>query len=122
MRAESSIDGVTLTAEVIPMGEDLCVVITGGDRPHVGCVTLAVPHPGISDPSLPSATVSTLNLRAHRDDLLAGPIAKSLSAVLGRPVAVVCGVHFECFSPELAAKVKQAEKELSREILKQLSR
>lgn len=54
--------------------------------------------------------------------LLAGPMAKPLSAVLGRPVAVVYGVHFEAFSPELAAKAKQAEEELGREILKQLGR
>lgn len=122
MRVETHIGGVTLTAEVITMGEDLCVVITGGDQPHMGCVAMAVPHPGISDPSLSSATVSTLNLPAHRDDLLADPMAKSLSAVLGRPVAVVCGVHFECFTPELAAKAKQAEEELGHEILKQFDR
>lgn len=71
MRTEARVNGVVLTAEVIPMGDDLCVAVTGGDRPHLGSVALAVPHPGITDPDLPSATVSTLNLPAHRDDALA---------------------------------------------------
>lgn len=69
MRVETHIGGVALTAEVIHMGENLCVVVTGGDQPHMGCVALAVPHPGISNPGLPSATVSALNLPAHRDDV-----------------------------------------------------
>lgn len=120
MRAEACADGVILTAEVIPMGDDLCVAVTGGDRPHLGCAALAVPHPGITDPSLPSATVSTLNLPAHRDGYLADRMAKTLSAALAHPVAVVCGVHFDRFSPELARGAERAVDALCREILNRL--
>ena len=119
MSVEVYFNGVMLTAEVIPMGENLCVAVTGRDRPHLGCAVLAVPHPGISDPAQSSATVSALNLPAHRDDRLAVPIAKTLAAALKRAVVVVCGVHFDCFSAELAIKAEQAAKKLGQEILKQ---
>lgn len=115
-------NGVALAAEVIPMGGDLCVVVTGGNRPHLGCTALAVPHSGITDPNLPSATVSTLNLPAHRDDYLANQIAKVLSSILAHPVAVVCGVHFDCFSAEVAANVEYAGENLCQEILKQMGK
>lgn len=122
MKVEACAGGVTLTAEVIPMGSDLCVAVMGGDLPHLGCAALAIPHPGISDPYAPSATVSTINLPAHRDDRLADWLAKELASALAQPVAVVCGVHFNCFSPELAAAAEQTVKELCREILKQLGK
>lgn len=117
MRTEARVNGVVLTAEVIPMGDDLCVAVTGGDRPHLGCAALAIPHSGITDPDLPSATVSTLNLPAHRDDALANGMAKTLSAALGQPVAVLCGVHFDQFSPEIASDARRAAEELCRQIL-----
>jgi len=117
MKIEVQVGEVILAAEVVPMGDDLCVAVTGGDRPHLGCAALAAPHPGISDPSVPSATVSTLNLPAHRDDRLAAGMAKRLSAALGRPAAVLCGVHFDRFSPELEREAEQAGEELCRKVL-----
>lgn len=118
MKVEACVHGVTLTAEVIAMGEDLCVAVTGGDRPHLGSVALAVPHPGITDPDLPSATVSTLNVPGHRDDQIANQMAKALSASLGRHVAVLCGVHFDHYSPQLAADAEQAAAELCQQLLR----
>ena len=120
MRIEASVQNVALSAEAVRMGEDLCVVLTGGDRPHLGCAALAVPHPGISDPDRPSATVSTLNVPAHRDGDIANLVAKELSSALGCHVAVVCGIHFDRFSPELAETVVQAARRLSGLIVQSL--
>lgn len=120
MRVEVGYDGICLTAEGIPMGTDLCVVVTGGDTPHLGCAVLGIPHPGISDPQARGATASVLNLPAHRDDALAVPMAKTLSCALDRPVAVLCGVHFELFSLQLARAAQQAARILAGEILNRL--
>lgn len=119
MEIEAVSGSVRLRAVAVPMGEDLCVAVTGGDRPHIGCTSLAVPHPGISDPARPSATVSTLNLTAHRDGQIADQLAKLLSSALGRPVAVVCGVHFDHFSPTLENDTHAAVQALSEAILRQ---
>ena len=29
---------ITVRAEILKAGEDLCIVLSGGDRPHIGCV------------------------------------------------------------------------------------
>lgn len=121
MIVKACVNGVTLTAELISLGEDLCVAVTGGDRPHLGCAALALPHPGITGPSIPSATVSTLNLPGHRDDQLANRMAKALSAALSHPVAVLCGVHFDRFSQQVLSEAEQAADVLCNEILRLLA-
>lgn len=120
MTVSVSINEVRLTAEVIFMGRDLCVAVTGGDAPHLGCAALAIPHPGISDPSRSSATVSTLNLPAHRDGEIANEMAKTLCIALGHPIAVLCGIHFDSISPALVQDVHETAAELSRQILSRI--
>lgn len=121
MIVKACVSGVTLTAELIFLGEDLCVAVTGGDRPHLGCAALALPHPGITKPAIPSATVSTLHLPGHRDDQLANRMAKALSAALSHPVAVLCGVHFDQFSQQVLSDAEQAADVLCNEILRLLA-
>jgi hypothetical protein len=38
---------ITVQATVVPAGDDLCIVLTGGDRPHIGTVTLSVARPSL---------------------------------------------------------------------------
>ena len=40
----------SLIAWVRPVGEDVVVVVGGGQRPHVGCVVLATPVPSRTSP------------------------------------------------------------------------
>ena len=59
---------LTINMKVIAVGDDLCVIIAGGDSPHIGCVTLSVPRPSLRDESAVSETTSVLNLVGHKDD------------------------------------------------------
>lgn len=74
-------------------GEDLSVTITGGDRPHVGCVVLARSHPSSEDPQRTSVTSSVLAIPPHREEALARPLAERLARELGATVVVAAGVH-----------------------------
>ena len=71
-------------------GEDLCVTCTGGTRPHIGAVSLAV-----YEPERGSATVSTLTAYTHRDDVVAAGTAKRLSRALRCTVTVAAGIHID---------------------------
>ncbi|WP_347562550.1 hypothetical protein [Clostridium sp. AWRP] len=42
--------------------KDLCVIISGGDIPHIDSVTLSIPRPSLSDSNKRSATMLVLNL------------------------------------------------------------
>jgi len=82
-----------LTAVVARPGEDLVVAVGGGDRPHVGCIVVAVPVPSKRRPGESSASVSVVTLPPHKEEPIARPIAERLAARLGRVTVVTAGVH-----------------------------
>ncbi len=49
--------GLHVLLQAVSMGRDWNVVITGGERPHLGCIALGVPRPSLQDPERTSATV-----------------------------------------------------------------
>lgn len=111
--------GILLSAEVLPMGTDLLVSVSGGDKPHIGCVSLAVPRPSLADSTNTSATVSTINLTGHKDDAVANRIAERLAAFLGVHVAVVCGIHVNGINGDGIRAVLEAADEITAEIILQ---
>ena len=82
---------------VCDMGEDLCVVLTGGDRPHLGAVSLSVARESLRG-GAGACTTSNLTLLGHKDDTLARYLSERLSCSLGKNVAALCGVHAENIS------------------------
>ena len=98
-------------------GADLSVTIGGGERSHIGAVSLAV-----YEPERDSATVSTVTVFSHRDDRISAHAAKRLSKALRCTVCVSAGVHIDDPSPaELEALLESCracldalESELSR--------
>jgi len=99
---------VTLEAVPVPMGNDLCLVITGGDRPHLGAVALAQARPSLEDSSKVSASTSVLTVLGHKEDILARNAAQCLAAGLNRTVAVCCGIHVDAISPDELRFVEEA--------------
>lgn len=71
-------------------GDDLSVTICGGERGHIGAVSLA-----LYEPERDSATVSTVTVFAHRDDQISARAAKRLSKALRCAVCVSAGVHID---------------------------
>lgn len=96
-------------------GEDVSFSFTGGTRPHIGAVSLAV-----YEPERDSATVSTVTVYAHRDDQLAGQCAKDASTTLRCTAAVSVGVHIDSASPReieiLAGNFKECYRKLMEKI------
>ncbi|MFA7412628.1 MAG: hypothetical protein WCZ27_10355 [Tissierellaceae bacterium] len=84
---------VQINIETIELGNDLCVVIWGGDKPHLGTVILSTARPSLADKNRTSTTSSTINISGHKDDQVARPVSEILSAGLNKNVAVVCGIH-----------------------------
>ena len=76
--------------QAILCGEDVNAVFTGGERAHIGAVSLAVYEP-VRD----SATVSTITVYAHRDDQLAALAAKKLATALKCTASVSVGIHVD---------------------------
>lgn len=91
---------IKISMKSILIGEDLCVIISGGDNPHIGCVTLSVPRPSLADLNVISATTSVLNLIGHKDDEAARYVSHALSSKLNKNVVVTCGIHLDNITKE----------------------
>ncbi len=99
---------VTVEAVSVPMGDDLCIIITGGDRPHLGAVALAQARPSLEDSSRVSASTSVLTVAGHKEDLLARNAAQCVAAGLNRTVVVCCGIHVDAITPDELQFVEDA--------------
>lgn len=84
---------VKITIKTVEMGNDLCVVISGGDVPHLGSVSLSVARPSLADNKFLSSTTSMINITGHKDDEVAKPVSEILASALNKNVAVACGIH-----------------------------
>lgn len=111
---------IKISAKALSVGEDLCVIISGGDNPHIGCVTLSVPRTSLSDKNRISATTSVLNLIGHKDDEAAKYVSQTLSSRLSKNVVVTCGIHVDNITTEEIAVVMDLLKELTNTLIEKL--
>ena len=88
------------------LGRDLCVTLSGGDRPHIGAVALAGPL----------RPASALVLPEHREGELAQRIASTLAAEFNVAVSVSCGVHLDGIRPKEIRDVLEMAEGLTREL------
>ncbi len=110
-------DRIKLNMKAILVGEDLCVIISGGDKPHIGCVTLSVSRPSLSDTNVISSTTSILNLIGHKDDEVAKFVSNELSSKLNKTVVVTCGIHINCITQEEIHVTLDLIKELTNNLI-----
>ena len=100
-----------LEAVAVRCGDDLTVVIGGGEKQHIGAVAVGVPCPG-----LVSSSASVLCLTGHKEDLLARKAALELARMLGHTVTVTVGLHIDDASAEAIAMLEANFQELLRQI------
>lgn len=100
------------------MGEDACIILTGGDRPHLGAVAVGQPRPSLADPEKVSVTLSNITLLGHKDDILARRVAVGVTPKLAVNVVVCCGVHLDNILPEEITDILDLTDEMIEEIIK----
>ena len=110
-----------LEASVQEIGNDLLVAIWGGDKPHIGAVTVAQPRPSLKDSSVLSATASVFCYVGHKDDVIAKESAEKLSAALNRNVTVTVGIHWDNIDEAGIKTVVENSQELVNTIIAEIS-
>ncbi len=111
---------ISINSRAFLVGEDLCVIISGGDSPHIGCVTLSVPRPSLSYKNKISSTTSILNLIGHKDDEAAKYVSETLASRLNKNVVVTCGIHVDNIKPEEIHITIELIKELTDKLMESL--
>ena len=106
-----------LEARVAVVGEDLVVTVGGGQRPHVGCVVLAIPYSTRGEAGGWSASCSVLTIPPHKEEPIARGIAARLATGLGRVTVVTAGVHDDDIDAEGIRLYLRLGEELADELL-----
>ena len=96
---EKVMDRINIHCDVIPMGEDLTVLLYGGDIPHIGSTVLSIPRASLTGDGL-SATSSVLNCLGHKDDVLARVFAEKIAARSNHTTVCICGIHVDGLSDQ----------------------
>ena len=116
-RVEDPSSGRYLEARTAIVGDDVVVALGGGERPHVGCVVLAQPHPARDGATKWSASCSVLTIPPHKEEPIARGVAERLAASLGRVAVVTAGVHDDDIDAEGIATYLRLGKELAENLV-----
>ncbi len=102
----------TIRASVNVIGQDLLIVLTGGDVPHIGTVTTLTR-------TIPMETVCfpSHNGRNHKDDILARKIAQLIQQDLPGSCVITSGVHVDHISKAQIAAASSMANNLGKQIL-----
>lgn len=92
--------GAWLEAACVSVGDDLVVVVGGGQRPHLGAAALAISVPSAVDPSARTSSSYLASVPGHREEDLARDGALRLSRALRCQVVVTVGIHDDAISRE----------------------
>ena len=103
-------------------GGDLVVVLSGGNKPHIGCVLLGVPRPSLRDASQVSSTISVLNCTGHKDEAACRPLLHRLVCELQQTVSLTCGIHLDDITAQELEDVKILSEQLTDSLLAQLKK
>ena len=75
--------------------DDGCIgSLTGGEKPHVGGVLLAVPRPSLTG-SGQSCDIWSIPVPGHLDNEAALPVVKQICTKLGVSVSLTSGIHMD---------------------------
>jgi len=86
IKIEKEKNNLKVIGIVIYSGLDINLIITGGDKPHIGAVALGIP-------SKDGSIISTNTLGGHKETELALRAAKKISEKRQVIVNVSCGIH-----------------------------
>lgn len=70
------------------MGDDIVLMLQGGDTPHIGAVALAIPYKN-------TASASLITASHHKDGDLAKPLSEKVAKNLNTKVVLIVGLHID---------------------------
>jgi len=80
---------------VFKSGEELTIVISGGEKPHIGAVAIAVPYPSVKNSNKISVSSSVFTLIGHKEDELSKQIAENITKVTKKATVTIVGLHVD---------------------------
>jgi len=102
------------------IGDDIILCVGGGDKPHIGAVSISLPYR--KEGGRWAVSTSTFTIPSHRDNVLTRLLAEKVSKKTGKRVVVVGGVHIDGASREDIEEVIRNTCKLAEGIAAELGR
>jgi hypothetical protein len=99
--------GKEIKAVITRLDEGINILIIGGDRTHIGAVSIAEKD----------GTVQTVRRADHKEFLISEKWASKLAVALNCPVCMECGIHYDNIAKEEIDVVTGCCEKLLREVL-----
>lgn len=87
-----------LSIEIERVGEDILILIRGGDKPHIGSVVMAIPRKSLSDEKISSCTSSVINVTGHKDEIICRAVAENFCKKFRAVTVCTGGFHVDNLS------------------------
>ena len=109
---EKELSYTKLIVKIFRIGDDIHITLQGGEKPHIGCVVLAVPRPSMEGNGTRSRSAPVPNVTGHKDEILCRWLAEQMAA-RENAVTVCCGgFHMDHITKEQIREVKEAVEEI----------
>ena len=122
MKLEKEKQGIAIQVWIEHIGNDLCVIVTGGTTPHIGSVSMSTPRMSLDHTEKISSTTSTYNFIGHKDDIISNLFSSSLSAAFDENVVVLCGIHIDNINMDSIELIQSLSQELLADSIQALSK
>ncbi len=78
----------TVSASAVVMSDSICVLLTGGEKPHAGCAVLSVTYGD-------SVKTDFVAAPGHRDQDVACSLCEKICVKTGMTVSMTAGLHID---------------------------
>lgn len=103
--------GRPILCQVTDLDGDISVLLYGGDRSHIGAVSVAGPE----------METITHGFPGHKEHLVTGVWAEKIAAFSGKHVCVQAGIHYDNATEQQIAEIMSLLDSMLEEILRSLS-
>lgn len=107
---EKRVGRIYLYLDAYFMGEDIVVLVTGADRPHLGTITAGARL----------EPLQTVQLQTHKEFYITEEIAVQLRKNFRGNFAICCGAHLDNIKKEEISQLTEAGVQLGKELIEKL--
>jgi hypothetical protein len=77
-----------VSLDTYEMGNDIVLILKGGEKHHIGAVAMAIPYKE-------TASTSLISAYGHKDGEIAKPLAEKIAKKLKKTIVLVAGLHID---------------------------
>ncbi len=100
---------VTLRIRALWMGQDVCILLDGGEKPHIGAASTANNH-----------NVKSHSLPHHKEEELATMVATHMQERFSCTAHCVCGIHIHAITKDEISLVYKLAQNLMEELAQKI--